>query len=260
VIRPFSISRISLGLLCVFTVAFQTGCEKRTNAKGEESWHFIGEPRIENKWVAPTEITDFVKLYNRNCLGCHSNGPETVSASIAMDNADYLSIVPREVVHNAIANGLPGTLMPGFSIKAGGELTDEQINILTDGIMAKKPATVAADLPAYSAPLGNAANGKALYETSVYGKVTEITKSVLNPYFLDTVSDQYIRTFLIVGLPELGYPDFRALIPGKTLTSTEISNLTAWIVSNRKNEYGEPLAAPATAPEATPPAPAATVP
>ncbi len=254
-------SRLSLGLLCAFTVCLQTACEKRLtideDGQETETLHFVGQPRPEDRWQAPHAITDFTKLYTKYCLACHSIGPDTVSPVVAMDNPDYLATIPPEALRNAIANGIPGSLMPGFSKQAGGDMTDAQITILVDGILARKPATPPADVPPYSAPLGDAAAGKALYESSIYGK-NEPGQSILAPAYLSTVTDQYLRTLLIAGLPKLGFPGFRELVPGRTLTSQEISDLTAWIVSNRKNEYGQPLppaATPSPGLPAEPPAP-----
>jgi mono/diheme cytochrome c family protein len=241
----------------VFTVAAValTACEKAPDG----SMRFTGQPKIENRWQAPTKVTDFNKLYSQNCLGCHSNGPATVSASIALDNPTYLSILPEATLRDVIANGVNGSLMPGFSIKAGGPLTDAQIDILVKGLLAKKSATIDPALPVYAAPLGNVDAGRALFEASVYarrdGQPIPLEKSILNPAFLGTISDQYIRTLLIVGLPQLGYPDFRGVVPGRVLTTQDVSDLTAWIVSNRKNEYGQPISAPSVGNPAEPPAP-----
>lgn len=249
-------SGLRLPLVCGLAVTLLAACEKRKTADGHEGWYFLGQPKEQNRWKAPTEISDFHALYTRNCLACHSNGPASVSASIAMDNPTFLSIIPEAALREVIANGVPGTLMPGFSVKAGGELTDAQIDILVKGILAnKKPAAL--PLPAYRAPLGNAANGQALFEMSPYAKVDGVavppSKSILNPAFLGTISDQYLRTLIIVGLPQLGYPDFRNFVPGRALTDAEVSDVVAWIASNRRNEYGQPISAPTTGQPAVPP-------
>lgn len=245
---PILSLRLRPGLICALAATLLTACEKRKNAEGEESWHFIGQPKEENRFKTPAEITDFHKLYAQNCLACHSNGPETVSASIALDNPDYLATIPPETLRSIVENGVPGTLMPGFAIPAGGTLTEEQITILVDGILAKKSPAADPAIPAYAAPLGDAAAGKALWDASVYaqrdGKPVSPGKSFLNSHFLGTVSDQYVRTLLIVGLPSLGYPDFRGVVPGRVLTTQDVSDLTAWVVSNRRNEYGQPISAP----------------
>jgi mono/diheme cytochrome c family protein len=241
---------LQLGLLCAVTAAFQTACEKAPNG----TWRFVGQPKEENRWIPPSEITDFTTLYTRNCLACHSNG-STSSAAIALDNPLYLSIVPEATLRDIVTNGVKGRLMPGFAKSAGGDLTDAQIDSLVKGILAKKPANPPADLPTYASAPGNAANGQALFAQS-FAKDLPPEKTYLNPDFLGTVSDQYVRTLVIVGLPELGYPDYRNFIPGRPLTNQEVSDVTAWILSHRTNEFGQPIAAAAPTPAAAPEAPA----
>jgi mono/diheme cytochrome c family protein len=240
---------LRLGLLCAIPALFQTACEKTPDGKG---WRFLGQPKEENKWLPPSEITDFTKLYSRNCLGCHSDGTGA-SASIALDNPTYLSIVPEATLRDAIIHGVKGTLMPALGKSAGGSLTDEQIEILVKGILAKKPATPPAGTPAYAAAPGNAENGKALFAQS-FAKDLPPEKTYLNPIFLATVSDQYVRTLVIVGLPQLGYPDYRNFIPGRPLTDQEVSDVVAFILSHRTNEFGQPLTASTPAPALSTPA------
>jgi mono/diheme cytochrome c family protein len=241
---------LRLGLLCAIPALFQTACEKTPDGKG---WRFLGQPKEENRWRPPAEITDFAKLYTRNCLGCHSNGTGA-SASIAVDNPTYLSLISEARLRDVISNGIKGTLMPGFAKSAGGELTNEQIDSLVKGILGKKPATPLADLPAYDAAPGSAENGKALFAQS-FAKDLPPAQTYLNPNFLGTVSNQYVRTLVIVGLPQLGFPDYRNFIPGRALTTQEVSDVVAFIISHRTNEFGQPLSASTPAP-AAPEAPA----
>jgi mono/diheme cytochrome c family protein len=270
--------RISSALLCALAVALTTGCEKRVeldydgkpvlgeDGKPVEYWTFTGQPDPAKKWKAPQDVTDFNKLYTKYCLACHSISSETVSPVVAMGNPTYLSIVPEDVLRSAIVNGVPGSLMPPFAKKNGGEMTDDQVEIVVKGILAKKPATIDPAIPAYSAPLGNPEAGKALYEQSVFAHAKDVEHSILNPAFLGTITDQYLRTLLIAGLPQLTpsaeegehelppstdrhepiYPDYRGIVPGRALTSQDVSDLAAWILSHRENEYGQRVPASAT--------------
>src|SRR5277367_4185858 len=88
-----------------------------------------GKPKEEDRWKPPSELKNFAELFDTNCRACHSNG-QALGASISMNNPPYLAIVPKEVVHKSIEEGIRGTAMPGFSAMAGGLLTEEQINIL----------------------------------------------------------------------------------------------------------------------------------
>jgi mono/diheme cytochrome c family protein len=57
--------------------------------------------------------------------------------------------------------------------------------------------------------------------------------SVINPAYLALVSDQALRTAVIVGRSDLGMPDWRANIPGRPMSPQEISDVVAWLASHR---------------------------
>ena len=61
--------------------------------------------------------------------------------------------------------------------------------------------------------------------------------SVVNRFYLDLVSDQALRSTVIFGRTDLGCPSFLGPYPGQPdgrgLTSAEIDDVTAWLVSNR---------------------------
>jgi cytochrome c oxidase cbb3-type subunit III len=223
-------------LLCVLLVA---GCDRMP-----------GKPKPSDKWQSPSAVSDFTALYNGNCLGCHGRGA-VVSGSIAMDNPTFLSVVPRDALRRATENGIPGTAMPAFSISSGGTLTDNQIEILVNGILAKKTQTAAGPLPAYSAAPGDVAAGHSVFAAACAschgtdGTGGEKAGSVASPAYLGLVSDQYLRTIVIAGRPDLGCPGFANRIPGRAMTDAEIADVTAWLASNRKNEFGQPLVPPA---------------
>ena len=201
-----------------------------------------GQPKEEDRWKPPSEIKDFALLFDTNCRACHSNG-QTLGASISMNNPPYLAVVPKEVMHKVIEEGIPGTAMPGYSAKAGGMLTDEQINILVDGIYhwAKGREAAADNLPPYSAALGDAEHGEAIFAqdcASCHGSDGEGVKgkagSIIDTAYLSLVSDQYLRTVVIAGRPELGMPGYRDYVAGKAMTPEEISDVVAWLASHRQ--------------------------
>lgn len=204
-----------------------------------------GKPKPESRHVPPSEISDFSTLYKQNCVGCHGAG-QIVSGSIAMDNPTFLSIVPRETLLHVISTGVPGTAMPGFAVPSGGLLTDKQIGILADGILAKKPASQQGPMPAYAGNLGDVTRGAGVFSAScaschgANGTGGEKAGSVVDAAYLDLVSNQYLRTIVIAGRPDLGCPDFLQRSPGKPMTDEEIADVTAWLVSHRKNEFGKP--------------------
>ncbi len=206
-----------------------------------------GKPKKESRWQPASAITDYATLYAQNCRGCHGSGND-VAGSIALDNPTYLSVVPREVLLNVISNGVPRTAMPGSSAASGGPLTSAQIEILVDGMLAMKPKVSPGALPTYAAAPGDAVRGAGVFSASCSschgadGSGGEKAGSVVNAAYLDLVSNQYLRTIVIAGRPELGCPDFANRTPGKPLTNEDIANVTAWLTSHRRNEFGQPVA------------------
>lgn len=200
-----------------------------------------------DKWRPPTAVVDFKTLYAENCQGCHGDGT-SISGAISLNNPTYLAVVPRETFRQVTAAGIPGTKMPPFAVENGGMLTDAQIDILVNGIFAwAKPVPAGVMLPPYAAPPGNAASGETLYAT--YRDAIEKSAGpkmlrdgfLTNPAFLGLVSDQYLRTLVLAGRPELGIADFQTVIPGRPLSDGDISDIVAWLISQRKNEFGQPL-------------------
>ena len=210
-----------------------------------------GKPKEKNVWRPPEENKDFADLYETNCLACHSNG-HTLGASISMNNPLYLTIIPKETLRKVVAEGIPGTSMPGYSSKAGGLLTDDQINVLVEGIFSwAKGHEGPSDNPPYSAALGDAEHGEAVFAqdcSNCHGSdgagVQGKAGSVVDATYLSLVSDQYLRTVVIVGRPDFGMPGFREYVPGKPMSAEEISDVVAWLSSRRQGTApGQPAEA-----------------
>jgi cytochrome c oxidase cbb3-type subunit III len=205
-----------------------------------------GKPTQAQAWHSPHSVLDFEKIYAENCRGCHGTKEEP-SGSITLDNPTYSAVIPRDTLRSIIADGLTGTAMVAFSEEHGGMLTEKQIDVLVEGIAAlgaKNPPP--GPLPAYSGPLGDVAQGQTAFGTfcaSCHGADGTGGKagSVAHPAFLGLVSDQYLRTIVIAGRNDLGCPDFQNRVPGKPMSEEEISGVVAWLVSQRKNEFGQPL-------------------
>ncbi len=224
-----------LNFVVVLTILFLAGCD----------W-MPGKPKPTDRWQPADSLVDFTTLYAENCRGCHGR-EGTVSGSINMDHPTYLSFIPEAKLREVIANGVPGSNMPAFLQSRGGMLTDQQIDVLVSGILASKPAEPG-DLPPYEAALGDVAAGSEAFGlacASCHGAdgkgLPGKAGSVVVPAYLGMVSDQYLRTITVAGRPELGCPDFRNRIPGRAMTPDEVSNITAWLASNRVNEFGQPV-------------------
>src|ERR1700732_3729070 len=210
------------------------------------------EPRTDPEPIAPNQVLDFNTLYAQNCAGCHGAQGRGV-ASIALANPVYLAIVDETVLRNVVANGVHGTSMPAFAQRAGGMLTEEQINAITSGILShwgRKQVLDGANPPSYAAKVaGNVDHGHVAFGTycaSCHGSEgggTSKGSAITNDSFLGLVSDQGLRTIVIIGRPELGAPDWRGNVPGRPMTDQEITDVVAWLASRRAQNPGQAYSA-----------------
>jgi mono/diheme cytochrome c family protein len=156
-------------------------------------------------------------------------------------------------MRNIVANGVRGTSMPAFAQRAGGMLTEQQIDVITSGVFSRwghKQVLDGANPPSYAAKgAGNADRGQlafGIYCASCHGAEgagTSKGSAVTNDSFLALVSDQGLRTIVITGRPELGAPDWRSNVPGRPMTDQEITDVVAWLASRRAQNPGQPYSA-----------------
>jgi cytochrome c oxidase cbb3-type subunit III len=211
-----------------------------------------GRPSEGSEPVAPNQILEFGTLYEQNCSGCHgANGKG--GAAIALADPVYLAVADDAAIHNAISGGVSGTLMPAFAQSAGGMLTDKQIDVITSEMRARwsKPGIlIGTDPPSYAAKsTGDAQRGASAFK--VYceschgpsGRGGQKGSAITNDSFLALVSDQSLRTIVIAGRPELGAPDWRGNLPGKPMSDQEVTDVVAWLVSQRAQNPGQPYSA-----------------
>ncbi len=211
-----------------------------------------GQPQGDSEAVAPSQISDFATLYSQNCAGCHG-AQGRGGAAIALANPVYLDIVDEASMRKVIANGIHGTSMSAFAQSAGAMLTDKQIDVITNGILAnwsRKGILDGSNPPLYAAnTAGNAGHGELVYRTycaSCHGQGGQggpKGSAITGDSFLALVSDQELRTIVIVGRPELGAPDWRGNVPGKPMTDQEITDVVAWLASRRVQNPGQPYSA-----------------
>jgi mono/diheme cytochrome c family protein len=209
-----------------------------------------GRPLPSDIQINPADISDFDTLYKQNCTGCHGTDGKG-GAAIALADPVYLAIADDAVLHQAATNGIPGTSMPAFAQSAGGMLTDKQIAILVNGIRvrwAKQGTLEGANPPPYSsATPGDSSRGADVYAAycsschGAGGRGGAKASSIANGSFLALLNDQELRTLVIIGRPELGAPDWRSNIPGKPMSSQEISDVVAWLASQRPKFPGQPF-------------------
>jgi cytochrome c oxidase cbb3-type subunit 3 len=210
-----------------------------------------GKPSKDSETLAPDQIMDFAVLYAENCAACH--GPDgRGGAAIALGNPVYLAIADDAAIRRVTTSGVGGTSMPAFAQSAGGMLTDKQIEVIVSGIRSRwsKPGILqGSNPPSYENLLkspGNATQGALVFKTYCEschgpgGRGGPKGSAITNPSFLALVSNQGLRTVVITGRPELGAPDWRADIAGKPMSEQEITDVVAWLASQRTQSVAQP--------------------
>ncbi len=207
-----------------------------------------GRPAPGSDILPPDQIVDFNILYGQNCAGCHGtsgNGGTT----IALRDPVFLAIADDAAIRRTAANGVRGTAMPAFAQSAGGMLTDKQIDALVSGIRSwAQPGLLGgATPPSYAAKTsGDPQRGADVYQTFCSschgpdGTGGKKASSIVDGSYLALVSDQYLRTTVIAGRPELGAPDWRENVPGRPMSDQKVTDVVSWLVSRRVHNPGQP--------------------
>ena len=208
-----------------------------------------GQPTKDSEVLAPNEVLEFGTLYAENCAGCHGADGRG-GAAIALANPVYLAIADDAAIRKVIAKGVRGTAMPALAVSAGGMLTDGQIDVITKGIRSRwsrqgvlDPATAPSYAPKSA---GDAQRGEVAYKTYCEschgpgGRGGPKGSAITDDSFLALVSDQGLRTIVITGRPELGAPDWRGNVLGKPMSDQEVTDVVAWLASQRAPNPGQP--------------------
>ena len=221
-------SKLSIFLLVLCSIMGLSSCDQ-----------LPGKPKESDRWKPPEAEKNFQVLFEENCRACHA-GETNIGASISMRDPLYLAIIPPDVLRKITAEGVPGTTMPGFLKANGGELTNAQVDIIVNGILnwGKSAQITKTNLPPYSAALGDANHGSEVYNrfcASCHGQVGQNGKagSILQPDYLQLVSDQYLRSVTIAGRPELGMPNYQNLVPNQAMSDQDIADIVGWLAARR---------------------------
>lgn len=207
-----------------------------------------GVYRPEPAVVTPNDIVDFKQLYGQNCAGCHGADGKG-GAAIALANPVFLAIADDTVIRRIASNGVPGTPMSAFAQSAGGMLSDKQIDAIVSGIRSwAKPNALGNQTPLpYTAQVpGDPQRGADAYRTycsschGADGRGGTKASAIVDGSYLALVSDQQLRTVVIAGRPELGAPDWRGDVEGRPMSAQDISDVVAWLSSQRPKFPGQP--------------------
>ena len=256
-LRPLT----SMLLASAFTIA-SVGCG---TAPGKP------KPGLAAEAIRPDQVTDFNTLYSQNCAACHGAHGRN-GAAIGLANPLYLAFAGTQNLQHVTAAGVPGTMMPGFAKSAGGMLTDQQIEILTKGMIqtwGNAALMTGQSLPPYAGKQGadpeqgqkafvahcascHGPDGNGSSSNTSAGKAGP--GSIVEPAYLSLISDQGLRSMIVAGrqpeqntarqsTPERsttdgGMPDYRSY-PGQALSNEEITNIVAWLASHRTATPGQ---------------------
>jgi mono/diheme cytochrome c family protein len=211
-----------------------------------------GRPGKSSEAVAPNEVVEFRALYGANCAGCHGEQGRG-GAAIGLADPVYLAIADDASIRRVVAEGVSRTAMPAFAQSAGGMLTDAQIDVITSGIRSwARPGALAGAIPPrrVATSAGDPSRGREAYATycaSCHGAQGEggpKGSAITNDSFLALISDQGLRTVIIAGRPDLGAQDWRGYVPGRPISDQEITDVVAWLGSQRAQAPGRPYAVP----------------
>ena len=197
---------------------------------------------VDSEVIPPSKILDFNFLYSENCAGCHGEEGKG-GVAIGLSDPVYLAIANDAAIRKVTAQGIVGTAMPAFASNAGGLLTDQQIDVIVTGIRshwAKPDELRDANPPPYAAQTpGDPERGRNVYATycsrchGADGRGGQRASSIVDPSYLTLVSDQSLRTTVIVGRREMGAPDWRGDVPGKPMSAENVSDVVAWLAAQR---------------------------
>jgi mono/diheme cytochrome c family protein len=237
---PISPRALTLSLLACAVAFAAAGC----NAPGK--------PGPEPEVPRPEQVLDFATLYSQNCAACHGENGRN-GAAIALDNPVYLAIAGSANLQRITGDGVPGTAMPPFAKSKGGMLTDQQIAVLAQQMVAQwgNPSALAGATPppyAAAAP-GNPAQGRQAFTTfcarchgadGTGGKSPhgESLGSLVDPAYLALVSDQGLRSIILAGQTEQDAHDWRSYsaspdAPAIPMSDQQVTDVVAWLTSHR---------------------------
>jgi mono/diheme cytochrome c family protein len=218
-----------------------------------------GRPKLLDRYVPPREERAFGALYAKNCAGCHGADGK-LGPALPLNDKLFLALMPDAEIKRVITAGRDGTLMPAFAVDHGGQLVEEQVDVLAKGIRQRwgsvEPAPKGAppylisprDSASGSSGHGDQNAGVAVFRracVTCHGqhgegmKGEEMNAGAINdPNFLALISDQALRRIIITGRRDLGMPDYADAMGRpdgfQPLSAQDVTNLTALLAQWRK--------------------------
>ncbi|MCX7809082.1 MAG: c-type cytochrome, partial [Deltaproteobacteria bacterium] len=173
---------------------------------------------------------------------CHGARGEGYAAdrAPAIGNRDFLRVASDEFIHEAIAEGHPGTSMSAWHRRHGGPLDDPAIRAIVSFLRSlARDEVQATDRGRVYGDLARGAALFALHCAECHGKEGEggSGPSLNSPVFLRTVSDRFVRDTIARGRRNTPMEGWDA-----RLSSEEIDALTAFVRSLKPRAFDPPPA------------------
>jgi cytochrome c oxidase cbb3-type subunit 3 len=201
-----------------------------------------GKPTPADIVQRPSDNLDPVALYKQNCAGCHGADGKLGPAPPIGDPV-YLAIVDDDTLRKVISKGRPGTPMSAFAESEGGMLTGKQVDAIVNGMRqawGKTDVLQGVTPPPYAAKAaGNPEVGQMVFVLvcaschGPEGKGSDKVGSIVDPNYLSLITNQGLRTITIIGRPDFNAPDWRNNVPGHPMTDQQITDIVAWLASQR---------------------------
>lgn len=221
-----------------------------------------GKPGFRPETLRPDQTHDFAVLYRQNCSACHGDRGRN-GAALPLDNPVYLAWAPRDRMIDIVSNGVPHRSMPAFGQGGGGLLTNRQVEDIVDGMIShwSKPGILdGANAPSYAASsAGDVKHGKVAFQTycarchgadgqgipkgNSAANENSVAGSIVDPTYLSLVSRQGLRDIVVSGFPGENMPGWRGDQPGQPMTDKDVTDVVAWLVSQRQQLSGGRTAA-----------------
>ena len=181
-------------------------------------------------------------LYASHCMICHGDGtfgkwdPFFQSFIPAVRGPGLRTVADEAFLRSQVAQGRPGTIMPGWEPQAGG-LSEEQLDALLEYLVGRNESQGIVPRPApTSLAGGDADRGRQLFEqncSACHGAagIGGIAPMLANRVFLRNATDTLIAETIVNGRADTAMPSFSGADEASGLTETEIRDLLAYIRS-----------------------------
>jgi cytochrome c oxidase cbb3-type subunit 3/ubiquinol-cytochrome c reductase cytochrome c subunit len=188
----------------------------------------------------------FDVLYRQNCAGCHGAEGKN-GAALEIANPVYQGWIDDASLTRWISNGMPHTQMPAFAISAGGTLTDKQIDALVRGMRqnwARASMDQSHHLPPYLQPAdGDADRGRHVFDRACAPCHEASKQEITSPDYLALVSDQALRTIIVVERSNFEPRNSQMEKPEAALNDQDLSDVVKYLGSLRISTPGQPYRA-----------------